>query len=439
MKTGSEGPAVHDRVIEGEGSRAPSDVRDALIARGARALEGCTGQFALHASDGEQHVLARDACGVAKLFYALRADGTLDSSNYLADLRARGHAASAISSVPSGHVVRVVPSRRELALERWSSLRFGASDARWDEASLAEHASRIRRALDETFHALAAGHDGGPLYVTLSGGLDSTVIAMLARAHLGPFTAITFALEGVHGTHSDLAHASRVARELGVAHEIVCVGPDVLRGHLDEALVHGQDWRDFNVHCALVNAALAEWIQARDHDRRPLVITGDGMNELVADYTPVRVDGRDLYPLPRMPAGRMRRFLVQGLDTGDREVGVYARRGIDCAQPYAMCAHAYAALPDRAVESPDAKQALARAVMGDRIPEHVLARPKVRAQVGSSDEVAGTLRAMLDAGIDGASLERRFESLLEMTSAERRALMRAGMYRFARTFEELEA
>ena len=453
MTTASLGAPVTDRVLSSERPSPIEEVCERLLAMGPAALEGTNGHFGLHAHDGSgTHVLARDPLGVAKLFFAVSEDGEVDSSNFLCDLLERGHAARAISSVPSGHVTRVVPRERNLSVSRWTTLEWGAEDASFDEAALALHAERIRAALHATFRALARALAGAPTYVTLSGGLDSTTIAVLAREHLGPFTAITFAIDDGagpdRGAAADLEHAARAAKALGVPHEVICVRSDSLVGALDEVLVNGQDWRDFNVHCGLVNAALARWIEARHASlarspqeaaggARPVVITGDVMNELVADYTPVRVGDRELYSLPRMSAGRTRRFLVQGLDTGDREVGIFARRGVDCVQPYALCASAYAALPDRAVESPNAKQALARAVMGDRIPEHVYARPKVRAQVGSSDEVSGTLKALLDAGIDSAALESRFESALRLTAKERRSLMRAGMYRFVRSFDEL--
>jgi asparagine synthetase B (glutamine-hydrolysing) len=225
-----------------------------------------------------------------------------------------------------------------------------------------------------------------------------------------------------------------VAEDLGVKHEVVSITQDRLLGLLDEVLIYGQDFRDFNVHCALVNAALAQFLESRHPQgspgARPVVLTGDGMNELVADYTPVKLGDREHYLLPRLSPGRTRRFLILGLDAGDREVGVFARAGVDCIQPYLLRPEVYMALPDRVVESENAKQKLARSVMGSLIPEHVYARPKVRAQVGSSDEPLGTLAALTRAGVDGGELERRFQTLFGIDARERRGLIRAGMYRF---------
>ena len=71
---------------------------------------------------------------------------------------------------------------------------------------------------------------------------------------------------------------------------------------LDDALCYGQDWRDFNVHCAIVNEIVARGHPATTRPRtgaRPFVLTGDLANELLADYTPVPYDGQGTTGCPR--------------------------------------------------------------------------------------------------------------------------------------------
>jgi hypothetical protein len=162
------------------------------------------------------------------------------------------------------------------------------------------------------------------------------------------------------------------------------------------------------------------------------------MNELMADYAPVTFRGKEFYSLPRLPADRLRRFLVSGLDSGDREVGVFTHFGIDVIQPYAMLADAYASLQPAHVQDADAKQRLVRKVMGDRIPAEIYARPKVRAQIGGSKSVGGTLRALDDAGLTGDCLRRRFLALFDCGEDARDRLIQAGFYRFATKFPEKE-
>lgn len=410
-----------------------------------RALPEMSGQFALDTPDGSGRVLVRDPLGINKLFFAVGPDGAVDSDNFLVSLVERGHALKDIYSVPSGHLVRIDAASKVLELKKYANLNFaeGAGDGEGKSLDLDSHATAIRARLETVFGRLAKVLAGRPLYVTLSGGLDSTTIATLVRQHIGPFTAITFSMagpgnEGEKAEESeDLRFARLVADRLDVPIETVFATPEDIVALVDEALVWGQDWREFNVHCALVNARIASDLgqrHASTGEARPVVLTGDTMNELVADYSPVSYAGSEFYALPRLTPGRLRRFLVSGLDSGDREVGVFARHGIDVIQPYAMLADAYAALPDAFVADPGAKQHLVEKVMGDAIPREIYERPKVRAQVGGADEVGGTLAALVDAGFTGERLLQRFAELMHSTPEEVGRFIRAGFYRFTNRF-----
>jgi hypothetical protein len=99
-----------------------------------------------------------------------------------------------------------------------------------------------------------------------------------------------------------------------------------------------------------------------------------------------------------------------------------------------MLADAYAALPAVYVQESGAKQSLVKHVMGNKIPSEIYDRPKVRAQVGGSREVGGTLRAMIEAGLTGDRLRRRFAELFQCSDESRDRLIHAGFYRFTTSF-----
>lgn len=421
-------PALTPLLFDGDAPCAPS-----LSMEGA--LTGCVGErwghFGLHAQDGQRHRLARDPMGVHKLFYAV-GDDAVRTSNFLIELLEAGFPLEQISSVPSGHAVELDVDAGKASLKAHATLPYGAADDDLDDAGLEATGAEIRQRLDHVIAALARALDGRLVYVTLSGGLDSSGIAALARRALPGLRAITFSVDDGSGELSEDAQAAeRVAEALGLPLTIARCSPDDVRALVDDVLIYGQDFRDFNVHCALVNAALGAAIHdaTSDDDGRPVVLTGDTMNELMADYEPVEYGGRAHYKLPRLPPGRVRKFLVQGLDSGDREVGVFAHYGVDCVQPYALCPDAYTALPGRVVEHDRAKQRLVRAVMGDRVPSLVYERKKVRAQVGGQ-KVGGTLAALLDAGLDQAALTRRFGHLFGLTEAQVGQLLFSGRYRY---------
>lgn len=392
------------------------------------------GHFAVHQRfDDGGHLLVRDLLGVHKLFFA-SGEGLLESSNTLVDLLRAGHAFQSVYSVPSGHYVRAHPREGTYALGRWGQVRFaGARAVPPADRSLASLAEPIRAALERTFRMLAPRFAGRPVYVTLSGGLDSSLIAALAREHFARVSTVTFALRDPReaGPGSDLFFARRVASDLGLPQVEVLAQPEDVLALLDLVLVYGQDHRDFNVQCGLVNAAIGKALGAlHPAGPRPVVLSGDVMNELLADYTPLEYRGREHFGLPHIDRGRIRRFLVGGLDAGDREVGIFARFGVEVVQPFALCAREYAALPADLAVQPFFKSRLARVLLGGRIPEYVLARRKVRAQAAVEGAPAGTLALLVDRGIDQEQLRMRFARLLGIDPLEVLELTRAGHYRF---------
>ena len=120
-------------------------------------------------------------------------------------------------------------------------------------------------------------------------------------------------------------------------------------------------------------------------------------------------------------------------------MGIFAHYGMDVIQPYAMLADAYASLPAAYVQNPDAKQRLVKKIMGEKIPAEIYARPKVRAQVGGSKKVGGTLAAMVDAGLTGDRLRQRFAELFNCTTDSTSRLIQAGLYRFSNAYPGKDA
>lgn len=390
-----------------------------------------TGQYAFHMERDGSHLLLRDALGVNKLFYSIDSNGRVLSSNYLIDLRRQGRPIETIFSVPSGSRLRLCPRTGLHALDKVRALAFGHGS---DAEEWAACAGQLRRHLNMVFERIRRSVVSRPVYVTLSGGLDSTVIAALASRTIRGVRAVTFCVgdeAASDGPGTDMHFARLAADALQLPLDEVFIDPSELLSLLDVVLVYGQDWRPFNVHCGLVNAALgAALAQRHPTGARPVVLTGDGMNELMADYSAVDYGGTEHYRLPRLGAGPLRRFLVGGLDSGDREVGIFHHYGIDTLQPYASCADAYARLPGPLLSRPDVKRRLMQQLQLDDIPRAILERPKVRAQVGSSVAVTGTLAALIDRGVDARQLAARFAQLFDIDAASLADLIRGGYYRF---------
>ncbi len=415
------------------GSFAPS-VNDTAPAE----LAEWTGPFSLAVVGPQGRVtLARDRLGINKLFFAIHETGRVAGANYLVDLVGQGIPCEAIYSVPAGHVVEVDVGDRAV-----SSSRFAGTDPvpQPGGAGVKDIARGIRRDLEGWFARLAEQFTGRRICVCLSGGLDSGVIAALAREYFRDVTAYTYGYMEAGAVHSeDVRYAERLAHALRIPFRLVAASAEDVHAAVDDAVCYGQDWRDFNVHCAIVNEILARAIRRDAEDSgaglSPLILTGDLANEFLADYAAVSYRGREYYRLPRLSPGELRSVLIQGLDAGDREVGVFNHHGLEVIQPYGLVVDRYLALPGSFLGRARAKQALGGAIAGDLLPRFVFDRVKVRAQIGSSTEPTGILPVLIDAGFDAGRLREVFCRLFKVEDqAFLSRFVRAGRYRAMNQF-----
>jgi asparagine synthetase B (glutamine-hydrolysing) len=369
----------------------------------------------------------RDPLGINKLFWARDGDGSIVFASRPRRLVDAGMRFEEVQAIPPGTVVDIrslndEPTARSIVPDAWFST------DRTTVESVEAVGSRIRGTLMRFLEAVRSSFRGRRIFVCLSGGLDSSGIAALACEVFPDVAAVSFDLKRTSGGPSDDRRSGeRVARDLGIQCLDVTVTEDELLGRLDSVLVEGIDWRDFNVHAGLVNAALADGIA--DIDQTSIVLTGDLANEFLIDYEPEWYRGSEHYRLPRLRPAALRASLVRGLDTSNRELGIFAARGLRLLQPYAVAADAFLSLGEDVLDRADRKQALGRVVFGTTVPDHVYSRHKVRAQVGSAGG-GGVLGMCLDRGIDAAWLRRRFCALHGIEdAAELDRFMRAGRYR----------
>jgi asparagine synthetase B (glutamine-hydrolysing) len=370
----------------------------------------------------------RDPLGINKLFWAGDAQGNIlvAARPYL--LVEAGHRFEEIRAIPAGSVVDLLPDRnseeRSLVPASW----FATEEQLG--AKVEAVAKMIRTKLDGYLSALAVAHPRAEAFVCLSGGLDSTGIAALVREHFRNTVAVSFDLRRPGGRLSeDRRVAKRLADDLDLPLLEVDATESQLFELLDTVLLQGVDWRDFNVHAALVNAVLARAIDGAVTERPVIVFTGDLANEFLADYEPEQYRGATYYRLPRLPPAALRESLVRGLDTSHREVGVFGAWNLPTVQPYAVAVDEYLSFDDGFLRSEGRKQWLCQAIFQDLVPDYVFSRAKVRAQVGNPSTGGGVLSACVDKGFDGNWLRRRFATLHGVADpAVLTKFMRAGRY-----------
>ena len=184
-------------------------------------------------------MLARDPLGLNKLFVAVRESGDVVAANYLVDMVRYGVPFEAIYSVPAGHVVRIAPKQNLVEVLRYAEDHDYPATA---APSVDDVARNIRVELENWLQRIAAQFGDRDVCVCLSGGLDSGLIAALARKYFQKLTAYTYSFTGPGIPLSeDAVYAEQLAQVLDMPFRLVPATADALYDAVEAALCYGQD------------------------------------------------------------------------------------------------------------------------------------------------------------------------------------------------------
>ena len=79
----------------------------------------------------------------------------------------------------------------------------------------------------------------------------------------------------------DFLIAKRISELLGINFKPIIFNEKECLKDLKKVMYLSQDWRDFNVHCAILNFQIAKTLKKDRRYKSQPVITGDFMNEFV--------------------------------------------------------------------------------------------------------------------------------------------------------------
>lgn len=187
--------------------------------------------------------LVRDPIGERSLFYRV-ADGRLLSSRRIHDLIVPGDRlnlaalAAYLSYAYLPHretlvegIYKVLPGERVTVRARSFDWQLPPENAiEYDEDALrTELRACLERAVTRRLPA------GDPVGVTLSGGIDSSLVTALAcRLHDCPVRS--YAVSFGSGYRNELEFSSMVATQCGTEHSVVEITPDAVLRHLDDSI-----------------------------------------------------------------------------------------------------------------------------------------------------------------------------------------------------------
>ena len=261
------------------------------LALGAEGIALIAGQFAfaLWEPDGRRLVLARDRIGYAPLYFALAGGRLFFASEYKALLTmdavpARPNLA-ALQTIHNTKWVRpgvtclegihpIAPGTvLEVRGEAISSRRYWDIPVRVAEGDEAAHAARLRESFLDTLRMQLEPYQR--IGISLSGGLDSAVVAAGVRAVAGAREVHTFSA-GYGPDDRELVNAGTVARELGTIHHPVVLDPEDLPALLP--------WMVWHLEEPIGREDIAYlFVAAREAARHAdLVVTGFGFDGLFA-------------------------------------------------------------------------------------------------------------------------------------------------------------
>lgn len=216
----------------------------------------------------------------------------------------------------------------------------------------------------------------GPMCLALSGGIDSTAIALLLKQHIADLEAYIAVYDPLSG---DLAAARRAAAHLGIRlHEVII--PEPGRQELEEIIRIIEMPHKAQVEIAWPCFFLGKRMQ---EDGFRIVFSGDGSDELWASYRFAQKklsDGKDDWH-----SYRVKLLLKQENKNFARGNKIYMHHGIEPRLPFlhqSLVEYALS-LDELSVEGPDRKpKDILYRSFRDLLPEDLAAREKMSFQRG---------------------------------------------------------
>ncbi|MBF2017598.1 MAG: asparagine synthase B [Rivularia sp. T60_A2020_040] len=231
--------------------------------RGMDAIEELDGMYAFAIADGEKLLVARDPIGIKPLYY-----GEIDGAwIFASELKAISLHCQNVREFPPGSYYH-----SDKGFSTFYNVPNLYPDSNVDVETLI---ARVRQTVEES--VIKRLMSDVPLGAFLSGGLDSSIIAAVAKQHQEELH--TFSV-GIAGSR-DLEAARLVSTHLGTIHHEYIITPEEVTAKLPEIIYHlesfDQDLVRSAIPCYFTSRMAAEYVK--------VILTGEGADELFAGYS----------------------------------------------------------------------------------------------------------------------------------------------------------
>jgi asparagine synthase (glutamine-hydrolysing) len=363
--------ALRQQHLLGEQLATQSDTEVVLrlYARlGPTCVELLDGMFAIAIMDDDSLFLARDPIGIKPLYLGF----TADLLYFASELKALPSGLDRVEVFPAGHWYH-----SQLGLHRYYQVgqpQRTAGAPMKTPAAAQDHLRELLRAA--VIKRLMADV---PVGVSLSGGLDSSIVTLLAKEGLEDLHS--FAV-GVAGSE-DLAAARRVAAFLGTHHHERIYTLEEMLAVLPEVLYYLESCDPALVRSALPNYFLAQL--AAEHVK--VMLTGEGADELYAGYEYLRAfaSPEGLQQEMEQIVGALHNTNLQRADRMSMRFGLEARVPFLDVESiaYALALPAAWKMVQRTPGGERVEKALLRNAFAGRLPDEIVRRPKQKFSHGA--------------------------------------------------------
>jgi len=338
---------------------------------GPKSVEMLNGMFAFAVSWKDELFLARDPLGIKPLYYGKK-DGGI---HFASEVKALSLVTDDIQEFPAGYWFH---SRG--GWQQYYSVESTLQDEYPDMKSEEDALQAIRDSVQDAVQKRMMSDV--PVGVSLSGGLDSSIIAMLASQDTPGIHSFVVGVEG----GEDLEAAQLMADELGTQHHEYIYTEQEMLDVLPEVVYYLESFDPALVRSAIPNFMLAR--MASEHVK--VMLTGEGADELYAGYSYLdRYDKAD--DLQEELVNITEALHNTNLQRGDR---MSMAHGLEARVPFLDVDSVSMALsipPEWKLQNDGrpAKNLLRRAYKG-LLPDEIVYRPKMKFSkgAGSSDILA---------------------------------------------------
>ena len=362
---------------------------------GLRFAEALDGDFACAIADGDELILARDAVGLKPLYYGQR-----DGEFYFAsEAKALCSVADDIKEFPPQHIYTST-----LGFQRYNPVIEAPPDFDTPEQAARILAELLQRAVERRVA------DGVPDGVLLSGGLDSSIIACLAKEYRPDLKTFTVGL----GDGEDRERAREVARYLGTDHHEYNYTEREIIEALPQVIYYLES---FEEDC--VKGAVANFFASRlAAGYTGCVLTGEGSDEFLGGYHELKM-AKDEAELQRM----MDRLIAVACNTALQRLDrMMAAHSLQFRTPFLDQAVTNFCLKIPAkwkvYGQEQVEKWILRKAFSGRLPEHIVWRVKCPFAAGAgSSAIMGSLAEKLVSSSNFLA-HRQTEEGLRLNSAE---------------------